>query len=161
MTSTITGVPAGLITAHAHVREELKRADNKAATLLSLVGAALAGVIALTGRPVGVPATVALWASAVPIAASVLLLLAVVTPRLNNDPVPGTWVHAALVGPAELLETYRTATTGGAAVIAAHDVCVLARIAHRKFARIRNAVFLLFIGLAVLAVALVLSVTAR
>jgi hypothetical protein len=37
-------VPAGLLAARDHVRDELCRADSKATTLLSLVGAALAGI---------------------------------------------------------------------------------------------------------------------
>jgi hypothetical protein len=38
--------------AHEQARDELRRADTKATTLLSLVGAALAGVVALTTRQV-------------------------------------------------------------------------------------------------------------
>lgn len=156
MTSTITTVPAGLLAAHEHAREELKRADTKAATLLSLVGAALAGIIALTGRPVSLPATIALWASAAPILASVLLLIWAIRPRLNDNPVPGTWIHAAQVSPQELLDVHTQAgETSG--LIAAHDVCVLATIAHGKYRRIQQAVALLVTGLGVLAVALVLS----
>lgn len=159
MTTHYNSVPAGLAVAHTQVRDELTRADTKASVLLSLVGATLAGVVALTGRAMRPPATIALWASALPTLVSVLLLIAAIQPRLHDDPAPGSWVHAARVGPGDLLEGYTQA--GSSAVVAAHDVCVLARIALMKYRRIQAAVWLLVMGLGVLAVALVLSVVTR
>lgn len=150
--------PTGLARAHEHVREELKRADAKATTLLTLPAGAAAGVIALTGRPVGVPATVALWAAAMPLALSVVLLLLVLLPRDNHQPPQGSWLHAAQVGPAELLDSYTRAPES--ALLLAHDVCVLARLARDKFRWIRRAVLALLAGLGLLVVALVLSVVA-
>src|SRR4051794_19262186 len=97
-------VPQHVQQAHDHARDELRKADTKVTTLLSLVGAALAGVVALTTRQVSVPATVALWTAATPIFASVLVLLSALRPRLSN-PTPGTWLDAALNGPATLLAT--------------------------------------------------------
>jgi hypothetical protein len=151
-------VPHSLAVAHGQVREEIQRADAKATTLLSLVGAALAGVIALSTRTVPVPAAVALWCSVAPILSSVLVLLSAIRPRLNTDPVAGTWLHAAQVGASALLESYQD--DGESTVSAAHDVCVLARIARAKYVRIQHAVALLVVGLAALTVALVLSVVA-
>jgi hypothetical protein len=151
-------VPHSLSVAHGQVRDEIARADAKASTLLSLVGAALAGVVALTTRSVPVPATVALWCSVAPILASVLVLLSAIRPRLNTDPVVGTWLHAAGVGASALLESYQD--EGESTVSAAHDVCVLARIARGKYVRTQHAVSLLVLGLAALVVALVLSVVA-
>jgi hypothetical protein len=151
-------VPHGLSVAHSQAREEIARADTKATTLLSLVGAALAGVVALTTRSVPVPAAVALWCSVAPILASVLVLLSAIRPRLNAYPVVGTWLHAAQVGASALLESYQDDRES--TVSAAHDVCVLARIARAKYVRIQHAVSLLVGGLAALVVALVLSVVA-
>jgi hypothetical protein len=146
-------VPAGLLAARDHVRDELRRADSKATTLLSLVGAALAGVVALTGRNLPPVATIALWASAVPIGLSVLLLLAAIRPNLNGA-APGSWLSSLTSEPYELVKYFRTAHP----VDVVYDVQSLARIACRKFIRIRRAVNLLVLGLVVLAAALVASV---
>lgn len=151
-------IPPGLRTAHEQVREEITKADGKATTLLSLVGATLAGVIALAARPAPVAAMLLLWVSAVPIGVSVVLLLLAIRPRLNDTPPPGTWLAAALVGPATLVESYED---GEAARDVAQDVCVLARIARSKYVRIRSAVTLLIVGLGVLAGSLVVAVVAR
>lgn len=151
---TTPSIPAGLDTARVQVSEEIKRADAKGSTLLSLVGIALAGVVALTGRTLPGAASVLLWVSAVPIAASVVLLLAAIRPRLGRTPVPGTWLHAASVGPGELLDSY--SSRHEPLMVAAH-VCVLARIARAKHRCIAAAVLLLGVGLAVLAAALICS----
>jgi hypothetical protein len=157
--TAIPPAPTRLSTTHAQVRTEIQRADTKAATLLALVGATLAGVIALTGRPVPGPALAALWLAAVPITASVLVLLATVQPRVSSSrrpAVPGTWLHAAQVGPATLLEAYHRTHDD---LTLAQDVCVLARLAWAKYRQIQAAVVLLVCGLSTLAVALVLAVT--
>jgi hypothetical protein len=150
---TETPIPTGLLAARDQVRDELRRADSKATTLLSLVGATLAGIIALTGRSLPPVATIALWTSALPIGLSVLLLLAAIRPNLNGA-APGSWLHTLTSEPYELLKYYKTAHP----VDVVHDVRSLARIACRKFVRIRRAVTLLVLGLVVLAVALVASV---
>lgn len=151
-------LPAGLVADREQVRDELRRADVKATTLLSLVAAALAWVIALTGRPLPTPAHVALWVSAAPILASVLLLAAI-RPRLTDQPARGSWLHAVQTGPASLLDTY--ARTEESALAAAHDVCDLAAIAHAKYRHIQTSLTALVIGIGVLTVALVLSVITR
>lgn len=153
-------LPEGLRATREWVRDEVKRADTKATTLLSLVGLALAGVVALAGRPLPVAAQVTLWVSAVPILAATLLLLSAIRPRLGNgDPVPGSWLFAAKYDPSTLLASY--AEGEQSAVVAAHDVCALAVIARTKYLRVRAAVTLLVLALVVLVAALVLSVVAR
>lgn len=146
-------IPAGLLAARDHVRNELSRADSKAAILASLVSLGLAGVIALTGRNLPPVATITLWASAAPIGGSVLLLLSALRPNLRGA-APGSWLHAMTTDPAELLAYYRSVNL----VDVVHDVQSLAYIACRKFVRIRRAVDLLRLGLVVLAAALVASV---
>jgi hypothetical protein len=139
---------------HETARAELAKADTKVTTLLSLVGAALAGVVALTTRNVSVPAMVALWLAVTPVFASVLVLLSAIRPRLSQFPTPGTWLDAAYNGPAVLLE----AASVPAAVTLAEDTALIAGIAVRKYRHISRAVGLLVIGLSLLAVALVLAV---
>ncbi|MDQ3405249.1 MAG: DUF5706 domain-containing protein [Actinomycetota bacterium] len=154
----MSALPEGLLAARAQVVEELKRADAKATTLLSLVGLALAGVVALSGRPLPLVALVALWVSAVPVLAGVLVLLSAIRPRLG-DVACGSWLHAAQVGPESLLRVY--ADTDESAVAASTHLCALAVITRSKYRRIQVAVTLLVVGLGVLAVALVLSVVTR
>jgi hypothetical protein len=151
-------LPARLVAAHEHVREELKRADNKATTLLSLVGAALAGIVALTGRPVDPAAAIALWTSAAPILASVVLLIVAIHPRLTRHPVPGTWLHAATSAPAAVLDACQSDPDPAGSL--ARDLCVLGRVTRGKYRNIQAAVMLLVVGLVVLALALVLAVIA-
>lgn len=151
----MSAVPGRMAVTHEQVRDEVKRADTKATTLLSLVGATLAGVIALTGRSLPHAAAVALWAAAAPIAASVLVLLAAIRPRFSRNPALGTWLYATLVGPSTLVESYQDSDD---ALATAQDVCEVARIARVKYRFIARAVDLLYAGLAVLAVALVLTV---
>ncbi|SEF30176.1 hypothetical protein SAMN05421837_10542 [Amycolatopsis pretoriensis] len=149
----MSDVPQHVQQAHDHARDELRKADTKVTTLLSLVGAALAGVVALTTRQVSVSATVALWTAATPIFASVLVLLSALRPRLS-EPTPGTWLDAALNGPSTLLD----APDAGSAVRVATDAAQIGRTAVCKYRRISRAVVLLVIGLSLLAVALVLAV---
>jgi len=140
--------------AHEEARDELRRADTKATTLLSLVGAALAGVLALTTRQVSPVATAAIWAAATPIFVSVLVLLSAIRPRLAQFPTPGSWLDAAFNGPGVLLE----AESSAAATVLAADVVLLAGVAVTKYQRVSRSVALLVVGLSLLAVALVLAV---
>jgi pycsar effector protein len=152
-------VPAGLLTAHDHARDELRRADGKATSLLSVVGAALAGVIALTGRPMPVVAVIALWVAAVPILVSVVTLLSVIRPSLHGAPAQGSWLYAAGRPPATVLKAYTGSDGCQPELIAALDLSELAAIARDKFQRIARAVRLLTRGLLlVVLVILVVSV---
>jgi hypothetical protein len=139
-------------------RDELRRADAKATTLLSLVGAAMAGVIAVSTRDLSGAGAVLVWLALVPIFASVTLLLAAIRPRLNRHPVRGTWLYAAQVGPSTLLESYGDAEAD--TVSTATEVCKLARIALGKYRRIKVAVALLGVGLATFVAALLVMAVA-
>ncbi|GAB3479594.1 Pycsar system effector family protein [Amycolatopsis cihanbeyliensis] len=154
--SSVAGFPSRLEMAHEQARDELRRADTKATTLLSLVGVALAGLIALTTREVSVAAIVALWAAVLPVAVAVLLLLSAVRPRLSQYPPPGTWLHAAYEGPTALLE----ATSEAAQAQVAEHVCQLGSVAVEKYRRVSRAISALTCGLSVLLAALVLAVVA-
>jgi hypothetical protein len=149
-------IPARLAVAGDQVQDALRRADSKATTLLSLVGAAMAGVIALGNGGVSGPGAVLLRLALVPIFASVVLLLVTIWPRLNRCPVSGTWLYAAQVGPATLLESYGENDP----VATASHVCTLARIARTKYRRIGQAVALLGCGLALLVVSLLVEAVA-
>jgi hypothetical protein len=136
------------------VVDELRRADTKATTLLSLVGAALAGVIALSTRAMPSAAAVLLWSSMALIGASVAVLLAVIRPRLVRHPVPGSWLYAAQVGPETFRESFDASADGA---LSAAEVCVVARLARSKFRLIGHAVTLLGCGLAVLVTSLLVA----
>jgi hypothetical protein len=138
------------------VRDELRKADAKATTLLALMGATLAAVVALTGRSLPVVAVVLVWLSTLPIATAVGLLLSAIRPRLP-EPVPGTWLHAA-TDPAAFLAV--CADDADPATVTASDVVVLAGVARTKYQRIRRAVTLLAAGLGVLALALAVTAVA-
>ena len=141
-----TEVPAQVTAAESDAQDALRRADSKATTLLSLVGATLAGGIALSTRDMPAVSAVLLWLALVPVFASVVLLLLTLLPKLGQAPVAGTWLFAAQVGPGTLLET----CTGMDAVAVATHACVVARIARSKYRRVQVAVALLVVGLAVL-----------
>lgn len=146
-------IPARLVTAADQVQDALRRADTKATTLLSLVGVAMAGVIALANRDVPGPGPVLVWLSLAPIFASVVLLLLTVLPRLNRNPVPGTWLHAAQVDAVTLLAAYGETD----AESAASQVCVLARRARTKYLRVAWAIGLLVAGLVTLVTAVLVT----
>lgn len=152
---------SALVMVHEQVRDELRRADAKATTLLSLVGAALAGVVALTGRPLHVVTVVLLWCAAVPIGAAVVALLSAIRPRLTPArPVPGSWLHATQAGPRALLAACAEGHPDRSLLVA-RDVCVLAGLAVTKYRRIGHAVSLLLVGLAVIAAALPVEAVLR
>jgi pycsar effector protein len=146
-----TTLPDGLSIARDQVLDELRRADTKATTLLSLVGAAMAGVIALANQHLAVVAAVLLWVSLAPIFASVVLLLLAIRPRLNRNPVPGSWLYAAHVEPDTLMAAYGDDHP----TVVAGEVCILARVARTKYLRIRTALVLLLTGLVALVVSLI------
>jgi hypothetical protein len=116
---------------HDQVRDELRRADSKATTLLSLVGIAAAGIVALATSKLTLVAAVALGTAALPFIVAVLVLLSTIRPRLGRnagkDATPGTWLYAVHNGPAALLGgSERTPQTLAA------DVVLLGRLVVRK-----------------------------
>lgn len=133
------------------VREELRRTDTKATSLLGLFGAALAGVLALIAAHPGTLATVLLHFAALPIAVAVVLLLAVLRPGLLTLAAHGFPRWACFrTDPAALLADLADpgALLGRAEVLAELSAAVGA-----KYRRIRTAVHLLLAGLGLLALA--------
>ncbi|AOS65004.1 hypothetical protein TL08_21070 [Actinoalloteichus hymeniacidonis] len=128
----------------ADTQSQIARADTKAATLLGVFGATLAGVIALSTRS-GMPTavTVLLSLALVPMVAAVaILLVGVLRPRL---PATGggflRWTHP-----------------GGHLVVVDDDSEVaqlvsLARIARAKYVLIRAAIDVLMPGLLLILIA--------
>ena len=158
-----TMCPPALVLAHEQARDELRRVDAKATTLLSLAGVAVAGVVALTARPMPVPAVVLVWLAAVGFTVVVLVLLDTIRPRgLRPVAAPGSWLHAARSTPAELLAAVTDLPdSGGEAQRLAAHVCQLARLALVKYQRLALAVTLLAGATVLLLAALALTVVTR
>lgn len=153
MTAVTPSLDTGLGVTREQVADELRRADAKAGTLLSLVGIALAGVVALATREgVSGVGAVLLWLSLGQVFACVVLLLVAILPRLDRHPVPGSWLYAAQVGPSTLLNAY--SDDAPRAVRRADDLCVVARIARTKYRQVRAAVVLLLTGVSTVVTAL-------
>lgn len=142
----------------ADARTEATRADQKATTLLALVGVALTAVLVLTQRALPAPSLVGIWAAAVPLAYAVVRLLLCIRPQLADDAVPGTWLHAAVAGPSSLYDAV-TNLTDGTDTLRRHclDAARLAAIARAKHSQVRHAVTGVLMAGALLVVALVLN----
>lgn len=154
LNDTPTAAPAGaLAELHAVVQDELRRADTKATTLVTLVGVMFAGLIALAGRETRAITAVLVWSAMAPVLASIVGLLHTLRARLNSDPTPGSWLYAAAVGPATLHTTLSARDT----VAAATEICAIARLARRKYQHINVAIALVLTGLALLASALLIE----
>ena len=147
--STDAAAPA-LSAALAEVRAELARTDNKAATLLGLVGAGLAVVVGVgSARHLPAVSTAAMWASAACLTAAVTALLLVVRPVHGGGSRGSLW-HYAAADPADLAAAFTGPTPPG------QDTERLARlsgIAADKYACIRRSVDLMLLALALLALA--------
>lgn len=140
-----------LTAAENEVRDELRRTDSKAIGLLGLFGAALAGVLALIASRPGTLATVLLHLAALPIAAAVVLLLAVLRPALPGATGHGFPRWACFrPDPAALLADL---TAPGVLIARAEVLAALSAAVVAKYWRIRTAVHLLPAGLALLALA--------
>jgi hypothetical protein len=148
---------ADLLVLRDQAVDELRRADTKATTLLSLVGATLAGTIALSNRAMPPAAAIVLWSAMAPIGVSVVFLLGSIRPHLARRAVPGTWLYAAEVGPSTLAES--CGLTGNVTATAS-EVCEVSRLARKKFRHIGYAVMLLGCGLAALALSLFVAAVA-
>lgn len=105
---------AGLLATREGTRDELCRADQKAATLLALVSAVLVGIVVLTGRDLPGAAVVLLWASAASVAASAGLRIA----RTTYQRIAAAFTLLA-VGLVALVSALAVAAVIGAAVIGA------------------------------------------
>jgi pycsar effector protein len=146
-TSPDAGYPAALTAADGNARTELQRADAKATTLLSLTTAVLAGVITLAAHQLPGLAAIALWASTLPIGVAALLLMSAIRPRMGKGPAPvGSWLDAARSGPRQMLAIWQR-DADESVTDAAHDVCVIFRIALGKYRLVRWATSFLLVAL--------------
>ncbi|GAA1308109.1 Pycsar system effector family protein [Saccharothrix xinjiangensis] len=139
--------------AHADAAAQIGRADSKAGMLLPLFGGVLAGVVALSTRPLPPVAGVLLWLAAVPALAAVLLLLSVVRPRFSRDDDYGIGFLAGFADrPSQVLAAL--AEPPGE-VAQAVDTVRLSVNARGKYRRVQVAVDALMVALLLVASALV------
>lgn len=137
-----------LTAAHAEVKAEIARTDNKTALLLAFVGAVLAGAWSIArDLPLNVPALVVGGAGVALLVAAAGLLLRSVRPNLSGRHGFPLW---AILTAEEI-----TATVNGGDLAA--DVAGLSRLAVAKFTCLRRAVDLTQAGGALLILALLLT----
>ncbi|WP_327666914.1 DUF5706 domain-containing protein [Streptomyces sp. NBC_00485] len=137
-----------LAAAHAEVKAEIARTDNKTALLLAFVGAVLAGAWSIArDLPLNPPAYVAGGAGMGLLVAAAGLLLRSVRPNLRGRHGFPLW--------ATLTADEITATVNGGDLAA--DVAGLSRLAVVKFTCLRRAVDLTQTGGALLILALLLT----
>lgn len=131
--TTIDYTDTNLTKAHAEVKAEVFRTDNKASLLLAFNGAVLAGAWSIiTATPLPIAALVALGVAAFVVVASAALLLAVVRPFLGGtDPVG--FPYWATRTPAELLAEMAEDRR-------AVDIIALSRLAVRKMGALQRAI---------------------
>lgn len=128
-------------------RDEIARTDGKAGVLLTLSTGALAGLYTLSRATHALPAQITLWAASALSAAALALLLTVVRPRLGRSRRGGPFGdHEQLLKNGDLDGWQESRLT------------LLSCLAVRKHRAVRHAVDLLFLALAGLAVAAVLTV---
>ncbi|MGW2721972.1 Pycsar system effector family protein [Streptomyces sp. NPDC001492] len=137
-----------LTAAHAEVKAEIARTDNKVALLLAFVGAVLAGAWSIArDLPLNMPAYVAGGAAMAMLVAAAGLLLRSVRPNLRGRHGFPLW--------ATLTAEEITATVNN--IDLAADVAGLSRLAVVKFTGLRRAVDLTLTGGALLVLALLLT----
>ena len=141
-------VPQNLTAAHAEVKAEISRTDNKTGLLLAFVGAVLAGAWTV-GRdlPMNLPAYIAGGLGVAMLVAAAGLLLRSVRPNLRGRHGFPLW--------ATLTADEITTTVNGGNLAA--DVAGLSRLAVAKFTCLRRAVDLTYAGGALLVLAVVLA----
>ena len=150
--------PPGLLDARTQSGAEIQRADSKAQILLALTGGVILAVITLTGRHLPAAVAAAVWTALAPIGAAVPLLLAAIYPRVSATPSLGSWQHAAISTPEDLLASYEDLDYP---LETAHHAVALGRIASTKHRLIARAIWCLVAGIAVLAVAAGIAQIAR
>ncbi|WNV83243.1 Pycsar system effector family protein [Umezawaea sp. Da 62-37] len=133
------------------VRDELRKADTKAFGLLALFGATLAGVLALTRTDVSTAAVVLLYLAAVPIGTALVALLLTVRPNLAGTNGFLRWA-AYHREPTTVVADIADATVHLPHALA-EELVHLSVLAVTKYQRIRHAVHLLLLGLALLGLA--------
>jgi hypothetical protein len=169
-------IPDELLLARGQALDEIRRADTKAAMLLTLVTAVLAGLVAVSGQlpRVAWPVTTLAVVVLALLGTALAFLLGALRPRMpHRDPVPGTWLHAATADAVMLLDgiddtaSDRTAAELGQpagqarALRVAEDTCRVAVLARVKLHRIATAVCLIEAALAVLAAPVLVVVILR
>ncbi|SHN48200.1 Pycsar system effector family protein [Cryptosporangium aurantiacum] len=158
-----TSTPAAMVTATGptlttcitEVTGELSRADQKAATLLALTGAAAAGAVSALTPGDGLPmATRVLgWAAVAGLAVAVLILTTAIRPQLALRGGPNGIVAWATADPAELVD-------GGPVTDPAARLVSLSGLAVAKYRRVRRAVACIVGAVALLALAAVAALVA-
>lgn len=133
----------------AEAREEVSRTDGKAGTLLTLATGALAGLLTLTHTRIPLPVAITLWLAASLVTAALAVLLAVVRPSL-----PAIRHGGIFPGAANLLAAAPGADLRSWQESRLRTFSALAAAKHRK---VRLAVDLLGLALAVLVIAVVLA----
>ncbi|MER6466421.1 Pycsar system effector family protein [Streptomyces sp. NPDC001228] len=125
---------------------KITRTDSKASLLLAFVGAVLAGVGSTADDHLPVVTAVAGGLAVLALTAAAVLLLLVVRPRLS-DPDRASFPYWARLLDDQLILASMTGDTRAA------RIRVLSRIAVAKFTRLRRAVDLILLALALLALA--------
>lgn len=149
------GDPSTQITeATEAVRAELARIETQASMLLALFGAALAVVIAAAQTGLTATAAAFVWAAALPTGCAVSLLLWAVRPRFAPTARFDAQRYAAYVERPDDLEAELAASSLNSA--RAQRLAVLSAHAVATHRLVRYAIDLLFVSLALLAVAAVL-----
>jgi hypothetical protein len=139
---------AGLLAAHAEVKTEIARTDNKTALLLAFVGAVLAGAWTIAKDvALSVPAVVAGGAGLALLVGAAGLLLWSVRPDLRGRLGFPLWAT---------LTAQEIATVTAGRDLAA-DVAGLSRLAVAKFTHVRRAVDLTCAGGALIILAVLLA----
>ncbi|MGW0886298.1 Pycsar system effector family protein [Streptomyces sp. NPDC002671] len=142
----MSAADANLTAAHAEVRAEIARTDNKVALLLAFVGAVLAGAWSVArDLPLTLPAALTGGAGMAVLVAAAGLLLRSVRPSLGGRHGFPLW---ATLSPDEI----RDAVAGNLAA----DIAGLSRLAVRKFTCLRRGVDLTYVGGALLVLAALL-----
>ncbi|SES44391.1 hypothetical protein SAMN04487983_105534 [Streptomyces sp. yr375] len=137
-----------LTAAHAEVKAEIARTDNKTGLLLAFVGAVLAGAWTVArSLPLNVPAYIAGGLGVGLLIGAAGLLLRSVRPNLRGRHGFPLW---ATLTPEEI-----TTTVNGGDLAA--DVAGLSRLAVAKFTSLRRAVDLTYAGGALLILAALLT----
>jgi hypothetical protein len=132
-------------------REELARADTKAAVLLSAAGvgvaALLAGLVAGEWSPLDLPAASAAlwWTGAAALATGIGMLTSAVAPRINHSKPPATatyFGHIVQLHPEQVRAAIRR-TAADPLGRAIDQLIVIGHIVHRKYILIRRAILMI------------------
>ncbi|AWZ06877.1 MULTISPECIES: Pycsar system effector family protein [unclassified Streptomyces] len=138
---------ARLAQARTDVIAEMGRTDAKASALLTVLGIPLTVLIAaVPGRDLPTAATVLVGLGAAGLAAAMLLVLAIVLPRLGGD-ARGSYLHWATCTPEQV-------SADLAVDRSAERLVVLSKIALKKMRALRVAIFTTAGALGALALAL-------